>query len=208
MTSPRQPAYDAVYAAIRQHPPLSADDYGQAAENARVWRAVEAALDGMGVPGSGKSAVAIESPQQSLFGWHVAGCGCLTMHGTVLGVDARCTAPATSPDGCPRCGGTDTLTRWDICAPCTAEEGFDPPCAACDAEGKGESVTVLHVDTCAGTPKQPTTPRRRLKACVERWPGAEIDGDYDLRCCRFPKSCSASVYDDAHVTEDDLESRR
>lgn len=43
----RQPAYDAVYAVIRSSPPRSADDYGQAAENARVWRAVEAALDAM-----------------------------------------------------------------------------------------------------------------------------------------------------------------
>ena len=47
-------------------------------------------------------------------------------------------------------------------------------------------------------------PRRRLRACVERWPLAEIEGGYDPRCCRFPKSCSASVYDD-QVTEDDLE---
>lgn len=27
--------------------------------------------------------------------------------------------------------------------------------------------------------------------CVARWPGA-YDGGYDPRCCRFPKSCSAS----------------
>ncbi len=61
------------------------------------------------------------------------------------------------------------------------------------------------------TPEQLATlprPRRRLKACVENWPGAEIDGDYDPRCCRFPKSCSASVYDDEHVTDDDLEPQR
>lgn len=30
---------------------------------------------------------------------------------------------------------------------------------------------------------------RRLKACVELWPGCE-SGMYDPRCCRFPKSCS------------------
>lgn len=46
---------------------------------------------------------------------------------------------------------------------------------------------------------------RRLRECVERWPGAEIEGDYDPRCCRFPKSCSASVYDAEHVTDEDLE---
>lgn len=46
----RQPAYEAVYAILRRTPPGSADSYGGAAENARVWRAVEAALDAMGVP--------------------------------------------------------------------------------------------------------------------------------------------------------------
>ncbi len=49
-----------------------------------------------------------------------------------------------------------------------------------------------------------TRPKRRLKECVERWPDAQTC-DYDPRCCRFPKSCSATVYDDEHVTEDDLE---
>lgn len=45
MATDRQPAYDAVYRVIREHPPRSADDYGIAAENARIWRSVEAALD-------------------------------------------------------------------------------------------------------------------------------------------------------------------
>ena len=45
VTSPRQPAYDAV---IRQHAPRSTDDYGHAAENGRVWHAVEEALDATG----------------------------------------------------------------------------------------------------------------------------------------------------------------
>jgi len=47
-------------------------------------------------------------------------------------------------------------------------------------------------------------PERRLRRCVENWPGAET-GAYDPRCCRFPKSCSATVYDEAHVAERDLE---
>ena len=50
-------------------------------------------------------------------------------------------------------------------------------------------------------------PRRRLRACVEAWPAADT-GYYDPRCCRFPKSCSATVYSDEHVTEDDLEPAR
>lgn len=45
---------------------------------------------------------------------------------------------------------------------------------------------------------------RRLRACVEAWPEAET-GAYNPRCCRFPKSCSATVYDEQYVTEDDLE---
>lgn len=46
--------------------------------------------------------------------------------------------------------------------------------------------------------------RRRLRACVERWPDAETCG-YDPRCCRFPKSCSADVYTDGAVADADLE---
>lgn len=49
--------------------------------------------------------------------------------------------------------------------------------------------------------------RRRLRECVDRWPGAET-GEYDPRCCRFPKSCSADVYSDEHVTDADLEPTR
>jgi hypothetical protein len=47
-------------------------------------------------------------------------------------------------------------------------------------------------------------PTRRLRACVEAWPECR-EGGYDPRCCRFPKSCSATVYDPQYVTEADLE---
>ncbi len=43
MESPRQPAFDAVFDVIRRIP-------STVQENARVWRAVEAALDAMNVP--------------------------------------------------------------------------------------------------------------------------------------------------------------
>lgn len=46
--------------------------------------------------------------------------------------------------------------------------------------------------------------RLRLRACVEAWPDCET-GLYDPRCCRFPKSCSCTVYSDEHVTDADLE---
>ncbi|MEU5945116.1 hypothetical protein ABZ793_06085 [Micromonospora sp. NPDC047465] len=44
---PRQPAWDAVWALIAASPAVATTDYGRACENARVWRAVEAALDAM-----------------------------------------------------------------------------------------------------------------------------------------------------------------
>lgn len=40
--------WQAVYAVIREYPPRSGDDYGQAFENARVWRGVRAALRTLG----------------------------------------------------------------------------------------------------------------------------------------------------------------
>jgi hypothetical protein len=47
---------------------------------------------------------------------------------------------------------------------------------------------------------------RRLRPCVEAWPEA-ASGEYDPRCCRFPKSCSATVYDSTRVRDEDLEER-
>lgn len=45
---------------------------------------------------------------------------------------------------------------------------------------------------------------RRLKSCVENWPGC-YEGGYDPSCCRFPKSCSCTIYDPERVKEEDLE---
>lgn len=47
-------------------------------------------------------------------------------------------------------------------------------------------------------------PRRRLKSCIESWPACE-EGRYDPQCCRFPKSCSCTIYDERYVTDADLE---
>jgi hypothetical protein len=47
-------------------------------------------------------------------------------------------------------------------------------------------------------------PTRRIKACVEAWPDCET-GLYDPRCCRFPKSCSCTIYDLEYVEDCDLE---
>jgi hypothetical protein len=40
----------------------------------------------------------------------------------------------------------------------------------------------------------------RAEACKEVWPGSS-SGEYDPRCCRFPKSCSAGYYGLRHVAE-------
>lgn len=51
---------------------------------------------------------------------------------------------------CPRCGATRPLGRFRVCVPCAAAEGWDPECAACLAEGRGETGHGLeHVATCA-----------------------------------------------------------
>jgi hypothetical protein len=47
-------------------------------------------------------------------------------------------------------------------------------------------------------------PTRRLRSCVEAWPDC-FTGGYDPSCCRFPKSCSATVYDEEDMKEEDLE---
>src|SRR6185369_9913826 len=46
--------------------------------------------------------------------------------------------------------------------------------------------------------------KRRLKSCVEEWPEC-AEGEYNPKCCRFPKSCSCTVYDEQYVSEVDLE---
>lgn len=61
---------------------------------------------------------------------------------------------ASHAERCPRCGARVELTRYDVCAPCTAAEGWDPPCVACKAEGRGQTADIPHVDTCGGTPKE------------------------------------------------------
>lgn len=45
------------------------------------------------------------------------------------------------------------------------------------------------------------SPRRRLLSCIKEWPACDT-GEYNPTCCRFPKSCSATVYPDG--TADDL----
>jgi hypothetical protein len=51
---------------------------------------------------------------------------------------------------------------------------------------------------------EPPVTEPRLRVCVDRWPEAQ-EGAYDPRCCRFPKSCSATIYHAESVSDDDLE---
>ena len=46
--------------------------------------------------------------------------------------------------------------------------------------------------------------RLRLRACVERWPGC-VEGEYNPACCRFPKSCSCTIYHEESTAVTDLE---
>lgn len=45
--------------------------------------------------------------------------------------------------------------------------------------------------------------RPRLKHCTEQWPEC-TDGEYNPSCCRFPKSCSCTIYND-DTPPDELE---
>lgn len=75
------------------------------------------------------------------------------------------------------------------------DSSMDPNCAYCPPVDEGSGA--------AGGRSTPVRVRR-LKSCVESWPECQ-EGECNPSCCRFPKSCSCTVYDDEHVTEDDLE---
>jgi hypothetical protein len=61
------------------------------------------------------------------------------------------TESTTGPSKCPRCGEPRPLTRFDVCVPCAALCGWDPPCDACKYEDAGdEGHGLRHVATCDG----------------------------------------------------------
>lgn len=45
--------------------------------------------------------------------------------------------------------------------------------------------------------------RPRLKRCTEQWPEC-TEGEYNPSCCRFPKSCYCTIYND-DTPPDELE---
>lgn len=62
-------------------------------------------------------------------------------------------------------------------------------------------------ETCPTHGVRFTDDVRRLRTCVEAWPDCET-GLYNPACCRFPKSCSCTIWDPQYVTEADLEPAR
>jgi len=68
-------------------------------------------------------------------------------------------------------------------------------------EGRGEpthrrqGMSVNHKLTYGGafTDLGPVAPDERDASCVAKWPECE-SGDFDPRCCRFPKACSPVPY--------------
>jgi hypothetical protein len=67
-----------------------------------------------------------------------------------------------------------------------------------------QNLEVGSASTPPAAGEADTTPTPRLRGCVERWPDCE-EGSYNPSCCRFPKSCSCTIYDPARVTANDLE---
>lgn len=82
-------------------------------------------------------------------------------------------------------------------------------CTVCKKHGPADDrhwILRMNTEGCVGAGTMPSRPIRRLRRCVEGWPDCTPDG-YDPRCCRFPKSCSCTVYDEALISESELESR-
>lgn len=80
--------------------------------------------------------------------------------------------------------------------------------AATDEAVRACQGGTVRVDNGDGTStyRHATGAVRRLRACVENWPEC-AEGEYNPRCCRWPKSCSATVYDGL-VADADLEPER
>jgi hypothetical protein len=106
--------------------------------------------------------------------------------------DKNGTQPPPSP--CAECGGARIIRERSV--------GLYRPCPSCNA---GDAVGQLAAAILRGddeAPPAPTSPRR-LRTCVQNWPQC-AEGLYDPRCCRFPKSCSCTIYDNG-TKESDLE---
>jgi hypothetical protein len=88
---------------------------------------------------------------------------------------------------CPRCGEPRPLTRFDVCAPCAALCGWDPPCEACKYEDAGdEGHGLRHVATCDGNRAQ-ADPDRLLEI-------AGLSSDVS----RAQQALTRAIRDEAH----------
>lgn len=81
-----------------------------------------------------------------------------------------------------------------------AMEALDTPEMRKAIENAGGKVAEFEQATRKANP----TVKARLRSCVEAWPDCHTFG-YNPACCRFPKSCSCTSYDDRYVRPDDLE---
>lgn len=107
-----------------------------------------------------------------------------------------------------------------------AGAGFVPPAGPSAREAEAWSHHVLALEriaesvavqlgqarshaTLAAAPVSPGPPpwaTPRLRSCVEQWPEC-VDGEYNPKCCRWPKSCSCTTYDEKTIRPVDLEER-
>lgn len=67
---------------------------------------------------------------------------------------------------CPRCGLNLSHAPVEVCTPCEADMGWNPPCEACLTEQRGgDAAGMVHVDTCGGGKRASTdlSPRARAE---------------------------------------------
>lgn len=73
-----------------------------------------------------------------------------------------------------------------------------------DAPAPAHDEVLDRLRAAMGKGAAAPTRKLRLRECVENWPECETGG-YNPSCCRFPSSCSATVYDETAVKPEDLE---
>ena len=59
--------------------------------------------------------------------------------------------------------------------------------------GEHEHLVISRLEKVVETISEPVLPKPRLKSCVEAWSGCAT-GEYNPKCCRWPKSCSCTIY--------------
>lgn len=113
-------------------------------------------------------------------------------------------APRPGYEWCEKCQNFISGSHYH-CAKCGQRSGMlGHSMRPCPTRSPEDAASAARSEA---TPEDQVLPWQtpRLRSCVERWPDCE-EGAYNPSCCRFPKSCSCTVYDESQVTADDLES--